>query len=294
MWPTRCRASTTLVVMDPTPAARDARVRAWGAVLADGERRRARRTRRVSCDGRRHPARRPRHHHLHLGHDRRPQGRDAHARQHRRQRRRLPAGRRAARRRQLPVVPAAVPHLRAHGRALRHARLRAPRSRTRERRDRGRRRAGGAPDRAVRCAALLREGLRARHGERRHAAAAAARASSAGGSASAQQVARLRFAGKTAAAVARASRPHRRPAGGRQGARARRRPHALLHLGRRAARPQGDGVLLRHRHPDDRGLRAHRDLAGHLPERARPRAPGRGRTAGSGRRGALRRPRARS
>jgi len=32
---------TTLVVMDPPPAARDPRVRAWDAVLADGERRRA-------------------------------------------------------------------------------------------------------------------------------------------------------------------------------------------------------------------------------------------------------------
>lgn len=32
---------TTLVVMDPPPTARDARVRAWSAVLADGERRRA-------------------------------------------------------------------------------------------------------------------------------------------------------------------------------------------------------------------------------------------------------------
>ncbi len=32
---------TTLVVMDPPPSARDSRVRAWSAVLADGERRRA-------------------------------------------------------------------------------------------------------------------------------------------------------------------------------------------------------------------------------------------------------------
>src|SRR5262245_38767666 len=32
---------TTLVVMEPPPAARDPRVRAWDAVLADGERRRA-------------------------------------------------------------------------------------------------------------------------------------------------------------------------------------------------------------------------------------------------------------
>src|SRR6266849_6344012 len=32
---------TTLVVMDPPPSARDPRVRAWSAVLADGERHRA-------------------------------------------------------------------------------------------------------------------------------------------------------------------------------------------------------------------------------------------------------------
>ena len=72
------------------------------------------------------PARGPRHPHLHLGHHRRSQGRDAHPRQHRLERAglgRLFAG--IGQQGHRPLLPAPVPRLRAHGRPLPDAAPRA-------------------------------------------------------------------------------------------------------------------------------------------------------------------------
>ena len=88
--PTRCRGSPRIVRHGPAARCATPRVRPRAALLADGERRRAAEPDAFRAPGRRHAAGRPRHHHLHLGHDRRAQGRDAHARQHRLQRRGLP------------------------------------------------------------------------------------------------------------------------------------------------------------------------------------------------------------
>ena len=71
--------------------------------------------------GDRADARRPRLLHLHLRHRRQPQGRHADPRQHPGERRRRPRGARdprPRRRRGVPVVPAVVPRLRAHGGAV--------------------------------------------------------------------------------------------------------------------------------------------------------------------------------
>jgi long-chain acyl-CoA synthetase len=66
-----------------------------------------------------------RHHHLYVGHDRRSQGRHAHARQPRVERGRLRQHRaRSGASRELPLLPAPLPHLRAPGRPLPHAEAR--------------------------------------------------------------------------------------------------------------------------------------------------------------------------
>ena len=119
-----------VIAFDDDAAGRrpDAR-RARGA-RRDGRRRRAR-TRRYRDARARGEAGRSRDDHLHVGHDGRAEGRDAHARQHlleRRWRRRaaIPfAGDDV-----VPQLPAAVAHLRADGRPLPDVRTRARRSRT--------------------------------------------------------------------------------------------------------------------------------------------------------------------
>ncbi len=76
----------------------------------------------------------PRHHHLHLGHHRRSQGRDAHPRQHRLERLRVLEALRGYRQQgHRPLLPPPVPRLRAHGRPLPDA---APRGHHRLRRER--------------------------------------------------------------------------------------------------------------------------------------------------------------
>ncbi len=73
----------------------------------------------VRAARRRGGAGRPRHPHLHLGHHRRSQGRDAHPREPRLERARRDEGLpRARARRRVPVLPSPLPRLRAHGRPL--------------------------------------------------------------------------------------------------------------------------------------------------------------------------------
>ena len=149
--------------------------------------------------------------------------------------------------RHAPVVPAAVPHLRAHGRALHHGRARRDDRLRREHRDRGRGRWSRCGRRIMFArAALLREGLHAACSRTRaRAAAAAPRRSSSGRSARALAPgARPRVGAGRPGCSALAARD-RRPARVRQAARARGRAAALLRLGRRAAGARGARVLLR-------------------------------------------------
>ena len=65
---------------------------------------------------RRHPGRRPLRHHLHVGHDRPPEGRDGHARPDAARLRGVDRRRRPARGRPLPHRQPVLPHLRLQGR----------------------------------------------------------------------------------------------------------------------------------------------------------------------------------
>ncbi len=115
------------------------------------------------ADGR---ARRRRHHHLHLGHHRRPQGRDAHARQHlveRDERPRVVLGRPDGLDAELP---AAVAHLRADGRALSDVPRRRHDPLRREHRHRAREPGRGRADHGDLGAAPVREDVRPGPGER--------------------------------------------------------------------------------------------------------------------------------
>ena len=208
-------------------------------------------------------ARRPRHAHLHLGHHGRAQGRDAHPRQHHLERDGEPASLielRADRR--VPLLPAALAHLRAHGRAL-------PCS-TRVRSSPTRRASTPSPRDMRRCRPTLMasvprlyEKIYARVLE--NALAGSPRQAAdllLGPARSARPGSTARSRGEPVPASLALQHRAGRPAGVLEAAGAHRRPAPLLRLGRRAARGRDHRVLLRGRPADPRGLRPHRDLAG--------------------------------
>ena len=144
-------------------------------------------------------------------------------------------------------LPAALPHLRAHGRPRLHA-LRGRHDRLRgERREGAGEHAGGAADHHVLGAAPLREDVRAGHREGRRRPAAAAEDLPLGD--------RRRPAGRSLTLVAEhaarggSCRCSSRSPTSSSSRRSRRAPAAgcALRLGRRAARPRDRRVLLRRR-----------------------------------------------
>jgi len=227
--------------------ARGRRRRRLGALAraAEGARTRAEDedARRDRSAHRRHPQGRALHHALHLGHDRRAQGRDDHARQHALRGGR--GGRHAAAlaRRQPPLVPALRALVRAdHQGGM--AGQRADHDLRRVGRQAGRQRRRDRPHRALGGAARLREGLQlcarlgyGRSGPRWRALPhgdARVRALREGAAGGAQlQLARLR-----------ARQAPRLPQGQGQALEALRRPDPHLRLRRRSAGPE-DRLLLR-------------------------------------------------
>ena len=105
------------------------------------------------------PARRPGDPGLHLGHHRQAEGRDALARRPRLHRARLQHADRAGRARRAHVLPAAVPHRRAHGRRVLRDLHRLDPQLRREPRDRAGERARDRADRVHRRAARVGEVL---------------------------------------------------------------------------------------------------------------------------------------
>ncbi|CAA9297545.1 MAG: Long-chain-fatty-acid--CoA ligase, partial [uncultured Gemmatimonadaceae bacterium] len=269
-------------------AVRGRRPHARGARGAGRRARRRRRRRAPPRRGARGAPRRRRDDPLHVGHDGRAEGGDAHPRQ--------PVLERAVAAHAHPVhgagrgaqLPPAVAHLRAAHRPLpdvQHGHV--DRVRGVDRHDRGEHGRGAADARRL-GAARVREDLRPRArggdlGER-------------------GQEADLLLGTRRGRPVGRrdARRPHpdgaaRRAVRGGAEARlleaqgARGRAHALLRLGRRAARRGDQQVLLRRRPHDSRGLRAHGDVAGDHVQRAGRRADRNGGRADPRRRGGDRR-----
>ena len=184
---------------------------------------------------------RPRHPHLHLGHHRRPEGRDAHPRQHHLRRGGRAPGPRPAAERRVPLLPAALPHLRADGGPLLHdaaGRHHQLRHQHRERPDRD----GRAPaDGGLLGAAPLREDLRPRARERDGGLADQAEDLPLG-QADRRGVGRAGHRGQADPGGARLQVPHRAQAGLLEAGGAGRRPAAVLRLRRRArSRPTSPG-----------------------------------------------------
>ena len=209
--------------------------------------------------------RRPRDAHLHLRHHRRPEGRDAHARQPAAQRARrgegVPAGRpttgRASASCRCATASSAPPATTscctwASRSPTPRASRRCPRTCSEVR-----------PAHHVLGAAPLREDVRPRQREGRLRPAAASRRSSAGRSASAARCSRTPSRARSPGRLLKAKFALADKLVFSKIKDAHRRAAAAVHLGRRAARARDRRVLRRRRHAGLRGLRAHRDEPRH-------------------------------